>query len=161
MVTLAFLHTLQPLRLDSLATRILRTAQNDLPMDPFLLSAKESSPYASRRSLSSRFFSSRVLIRNRRKPGNHRNKSANRRRWFAIAAQVPRGTSIRSDDSKPIPAASIVGNVSAVAPGERVPFTVTFPAPAAPGNYRLELRISNRGQAFEDFSPDIPMVVTP
>jgi hypothetical protein len=78
-----------------------------------------------------------------------------------FAAQVPRDTSIRSDHSKPIPAASIVGNVSAVMPGERVSFTVTFSAPAAPGNYRLELRISNRGQAFGDFSPDIPMVVTP
>ena len=78
-----------------------------------------------------------------------------------FAAQVTRNTSIRSDNSEPIPGASIVENVSTVAPGERVSFTVTFSAPAAPGNYRLELRISNRGQTFGDFSPDIPMVVTP
>jgi hypothetical protein len=78
-----------------------------------------------------------------------------------FAAQVPRETSIRSDNSQPIPAASIVGNVSAVRPGERVSFTVTFSAPATPGHYRLELRMSNQGQTFGDVSPDIPMVVAP
>jgi hypothetical protein len=78
-----------------------------------------------------------------------------------FAAQVPKDTSVRSDNSQPIPAASIVGNVGAVSPGERVSFTVTFSAPATSGHYRLELRLSNQGRAFGDVSPDIPMIVTP
>jgi hypothetical protein len=78
-----------------------------------------------------------------------------------FAAQVPRDTSIRSDNGQPIPAASILGDASTVAPGARVSYTVSFSAPSTPGNYRLELRMSNQGESLGDVSPDLPMIVIP
>jgi Ig-like domain from next to BRCA1 gene len=78
-----------------------------------------------------------------------------------FVAQVPRDTSIRSDNSQPVPVGSILADVSTVSPGDRVSYQVSFSAPSAPGNYRLELRMSNQGESFGDVSPDIPMIVTP
>jgi hypothetical protein len=78
-----------------------------------------------------------------------------------FVAQVARDTSTRSDNSQPIPAALILGDVSMVAPGERISYRVSFSAPLTPGNYRLELRMVNQGESFGDVSPDIPMIVTP